>query len=150
MSGIRTAKFKELETIAEFQVLMAQETEGLSLDKEEIIQGIEAVFEDPGKGQYYVATNEEDEAIACLLVTPEWSEWRNGTVLWIQSVYVQKEFRGKGIFKQLYTQLRNMVEQDHSLVGLRLYVDKTNIKAQEVYKKLGMNGEHYKMFEWIK
>lgn len=150
MSGIRTAKFKELETIAGFQVLMAQETEGLALNKAEIVKGIEAIFEDPGKGQYYVATNEEDEVIACLLVTPEWSEWRNGTVLWIQSVYVQKEFRGQGIFKRLYTQLKKMVEEDQGLIGLRLYVDKTNIKAQEVYKKLGMNGEHYKLFEWIK
>ncbi len=150
MSRIRAAKFKELETIAEFQMLMAQETENLKLSKDDILLGIEAVFEDPGKGKYYVATDEEDEAIACLLVTPEWSEWRNGTVLWIQSVYVTETWRGKGIFKQLYSQLKILVEEDPALVGLRLYVDKTNTNAQAVYEKLGMNGDHYKLFEWIK
>ncbi|MEQ8927299.1 MAG: GNAT family N-acetyltransferase [Fulvivirga sp.] len=150
MTRIRPAKFKELEIIAEFQAAMALETEGLHLDKEKIILGIEAVFEDPGKGKYYVATESEDEVIACLLITPEWSEWRNGTVYWIQSVYVKKEHRGKGVFKELYRYIQALVNEDPELVGIRLYVELENKAAQSVYEKLGMDGEHYKLYEWLK
>ncbi|QSE98246.1 GNAT family N-acetyltransferase [Fulvivirga lutea] len=150
MSRVRPAKFKELEIIADFQAAMALETEGLHLDKEKIILGIEAVFEDPGKGKYYVVTENEDEVIACLLITPEWSEWRNGTVYWIQSVFVKKEHRGKGIFKELYQYIQNLVKEDPELVGIRLYVERENKSAQAVYEKLGMNGEHYKLYEWLK
>lgn len=149
VTKVRQAKFKELEVIAEFQVLMAHETENLKLDKSVIISGIEAVFEDSSKGQYYVAL-EEEKVIACLLVTPEWSEWRNGTVLWIQSVYVMKEHRGKGVYKELYNHIKYLVINDSALVGIRLYVEKDNTNAQAVYEKLGMNGEHYKLYEWLK
>ncbi|MEQ8242363.1 GNAT family N-acetyltransferase [Fulvivirga sp.] len=149
MSQFRKAKFKELETIVDFQILMASETEDMKLDKETLISGVEAVFEDPGKGTYYVAT-EEEVVIACLLITPEWSEWRNGTVWWIQSVYVVKEHRGKGIFKALYNYIKAMVEGDETLKGIRLYVEKENTKAQAVYEKLGMTAEHYKLYEWLK
>lgn len=150
VTKIRHAKFKELEIIAEFQVLMAFETEQLELETSVIIEGMEAVFEDINKGQYYVAVDDNDEVIGCLLVTPEWSEWRNGTVLWIQSVYVKKEHRGKGVYKQLYSHIKNQVENSPDLVGIRLYVEKENTKAQAVYEKLGMNGEHYKLYEWLK
>jgi GNAT superfamily N-acetyltransferase len=149
VSQFRKAKFKELETIVDFQILMASETEDMKLDKETLISGVEAVFEDPGKGTYYVAT-EEEVVIACLLITPEWSEWRNGTVWWIQSVYVVKEHRGKGIFKALYNYIKAMVEGDETLKGIRLYVEKENTKAQAVYEKLGMTAEHYKLYEWLK
>uniref|UniRef100_UPI004048FE69 GNAT family N-acetyltransferase n=1 Tax=Fulvivirga sp. TaxID=1931237 RepID=UPI004048FE69 len=149
MSQFRKAKFKELETIVDFQILMASETEDMKLDKETLLSGVEAVFEDPGKGTYYVAT-EEEVVIACLLITPEWSEWRNGTVWWIQSVYVVKEHRGKGIFKALYNYIKAMVEGDETLKGIRLYVEKENTKAQAVYERLGMTAEHYKLYEWLK
>lgn len=148
--NIRLAKFKEIEAIADFQLLMAMETEHLRLDKDAIMNGIEAVFEDPEKGTYYVAADENDNAIGCLLTTPEWSEWRNGTVLWIQSVYVIKAYRGRGVFKRLYNKIKQMVEEDESLVGIRLYVEKENVNAQKVYEKLGMNGERYKLYEWLK
>lgn len=150
MSKIRPAKFKELEIIADFQVLMAKETEDLVLKRETIIDGIEAVFEDPGKGTYYVHTLDGEEVIACLLITPEWSEWRNGTVYWIQSVYVVEKYRGQGIFKEMYYYIQNMVNEDPELVGIRLYVEKKNTKAQKVYEKLGMNNDHYELFEWLK
>lgn len=149
MSTIRPAKFRELEIIADFQVLMAKETENLDLNKEVILTGIEAVFEDPGKGQYYVAIENED-VIGCLLITPEWSEWRNGTVYWIQSVYIKEEHRGKGVFKELYQYIKELVSHEPDLVGIRLYVEKKNTNAQKVYKKLGMNNEHYELFEWLK
>jgi ribosomal protein S18 acetylase RimI-like enzyme len=146
---IRKAKFKELETIVEFQFLMAKETEGIDLDKEIVFNGVEAVFEDISKGSYYV-TEENEEILACLLITPEWSEWRNGTVYWIQSVYVKSEHRGKGIFKAMYVYIKTMVQEDSDLKGIRLYVEKENVKAQAVYEKIGMTAEHYKLYEWLK
>lgn len=150
MVHIRVAKFRELETIADFQVAMARETEDLTLDKDRILLGVEAVFEDSGKGTYFVAIDENEEVLACLLITPEWSEWRNGTVYWFQSVYVREAYRGKGIFRQMYNHIKQIVEEDEDLVGLRLYVERDNVKAQKVYEKLGMDGEHYKMYEWLK
>ncbi|MTI22491.1 GNAT family N-acetyltransferase [Fulvivirga sp. RKSG066] len=150
MIKIRPGKFRELETILDFQMKMAEETEGIKLDRDTLFSGIEAVFEDPGKGHYYMAVNENDEAIACLLTTPEWSEWRNGTVLWIQSVYVEKEYRGQGVFKQMYQYLQKMVNEDDEYMGLRLYVEVENVAAQKVYKGLGMKDDHYQFFEWMK
>lgn len=149
MIKIRPAKFKELETIREFQALMAQETEGITLDREVLFQGVEAVFEDPAKGTYYVALNEDEKVVACLMTTPEFSEWRNGTVIWIQSVYVTKEYRKQGVFKQMYNYLKHMVNNDPDLMGIRLYVEIHNMPAQRAYINLGMTSEHYKMYEWM-
>ena len=149
MGVIRNARNEEISVIADFQVLMARETEGLQLDKGTILKGIESVFNDPNKGQYYVYLI-DNELVGCLLTTPEWSEWRNGTVLWIQSVYVKEPFRGMGVFKELYEHIQAIVSQNSNLVGIRLYVEKENINAQKVYKKMGMNGDHYKLFEWLK
>lgn len=146
---IRVAKFKDLETIVDFQLLMAKETEGIDLDREAVITGAEAIFEDPSKGTYYVV-EKDNEVVACLLTTPEWSEWRNSTVLWIQSVYVKKGHRGQGIFKALYQFLKEFVEASDDLSGLRLYVEKHNEDAQKVYRSLGMNDQHYLLFEWMK
>jgi len=150
MIHIRTAKFRELETIVDFQHKMAWETEKLELNKEIVFKGVEAVFEDKSKGTYYVAVNEDEKVLGCLLTTPEWSEWRNGTVLWIQSVFVEKEHRGKGIYRQMYEYLKEHVEADEDLMGLRLYVEKENKAAQKVYTKLGMSCDHYDFYEWMK
>jgi ribosomal protein S18 acetylase RimI-like enzyme len=84
------------------------------------------------------------------MTTFEWSDWRNGTVLWIQSVYVEKAFRGKGVYKMMYAFIRQMVEENADLCGIRLYVDKSNLPAQKVYESLDMNGEHYTVYEWMK
>lgn len=149
MINIRPAKYKELETIVDFQIRMARETEGIELNEADLQKGVAAVFEDFNKGMYYIA-EEDDHVIACLLTTPEWSEWRNGTVLWIQSVYVLDEYRGKGVFKSMYNFIKNRVEQDNSLKGIRLYVEKTNLSAQKVYEAIGMDGDHYHFFEWMK
>jgi len=85
-----------------------------------------------------------------LLTTYEWSDWRNGTVLWIQSVYVDLLFRKRGVYAALYSHIKVLVADDKSLKGIRLYVDESNQKAMEVYARLGMNGEHYRVFEWMK
>jgi GNAT superfamily N-acetyltransferase len=128
---------------------MAVETEDLALDPGTVGAGVRAVFDDPGKGEYWVA--EEDGAVVgCLLLTPEWSDWRNGRVLWIQSVYVVPGARGRGVFRHLYDAVRRRVEADLSLMGLRLYVDRRNTAAQRVYEAVGMSQEHYVLFEWLR
>jgi len=147
--NIRTATIEDAPILIDFQRKMAFDTEGLVLHEETLRNGVEALINDRTKGQYYVATEDRD-IVGCLLTTPEWSEWRNGTVLWIQSVYVREEYRNRGVFRSLYSFIKSKVEKDNSLMGIRLYVDKSNISAQEVYTKLGMNGQHYQLFEWLK
>jgi GNAT superfamily N-acetyltransferase len=149
MYSIEPASFKDIPVIIQFQVEMARETEDVALDAQIVEKGVNAVFNDPSKGSYYVAKF-QDDPIACLLTTPEWSEWRNGTVLWIQSVYVKPEHRGKGIFRKLYQHIQDMVDHNNSLRGIRLYVDNRNTEAKKVYQALGMDNEHYQLFEWMK
>lgn len=150
MINVRTVKFKELDTIVEFQLAMAKETEELYLDIPVVKAGVEAIFEDPQKGQYYVAVDEDEEVIGCLMTTPEFSDWRNGKVIWIQSVYVKKEHRKKGVFKAMYQYIKKMVQEDPELMGIRLYVEGHNITAQRTYINMGMKSDHYKMYEWMK
>lgn len=146
---VREAILEDAEFILESQVLMAQETEGLALDPALVNKGVRAVFEDPSKGRYLVA-EESGERVATLFIVNEWSDWRNANVLWIHSVFVIASKRGKGIYKSMYHYVKRQVENDSSLAGIRLYVDKTNSKAIDVYKKLEMTDEHYRLFEWLK
>jgi ribosomal protein S18 acetylase RimI-like enzyme len=143
------AKKEHINSIASFQVKMAWETENVKLKEETVLKGVTSVFEHTELGRYFVVQNQE-KTIASLLITYEWSDWRNAKVWWIQSVYVLPEFRRKGIFKQLYAHIQSIVEKDENIGGVRLYVDKTNKNAQKTYEKVGMNGEHYQLFEWMK
>jgi ribosomal protein S18 acetylase RimI-like enzyme len=146
---IRQATIEDISRIATFQMAMALETENLKLDAPTLQKGIAAVFADSSKGQYFVyEINGKVEA--SLMITYEWSDWRNGVVWWIQSVFVTKEYRGQGVYKKMYEHLKEIISSQESIRGLRLYVDKTNAAAQKVYSKLGMNGEHYQLFEWMK
>jgi ribosomal protein S18 acetylase RimI-like enzyme len=149
MVKIRKAEIKDIELIVGFQLCMAWETEKLELDKNTVILGARAVMNDPAKGEYFIAEH-DGIVIGSLLVTYEWSDWRNGNVWWLQSLYVAPDFRRKGIFREMYLFLKQEVEKDPTLKGIRLYVDKTNKIAQEVYQAMGMNGEHYQVFEWMK
>jgi GNAT superfamily N-acetyltransferase len=146
---IRPGLLFDVATIAEFQTQMAWETEALKLEETTVLKGVQAVFDDPSKGKYWVA-EVNSQVVGCLLTVPEWSDWRNGTVLWIHSVYVLAPFRKLGIYRKLYQHLKNLVEQSLDLRGLRLYVDKSNKDAQLVYETLGMSGEHYHLYEWLK
>lgn len=146
---IREARPKDAPVIVDFQIRMARATEDLELDFGTVTRGVAAVFADPAKGTYWVA-EADGRVIASLLTTFEWSDWRNGTVLWIQSVYVLPEWRRRGIYRRLYEHLRREVEKSPDLRGLRLYVDQRNTAAQEVYERLGMTKEHYQMYEWLK
>ena len=149
MIEIRKGRLSDLERIVELQLRMAQETEGLGLDRDVVSRGVHGVFQEPARGTYWVA-EEKGELLGMLLAIPEWSDWRNGTVLWIHSLYVIPEARRRGVFKKLYLNLKKQVEQSPELMGLRLYVDKTNKPAQEVYERLGMSKEHYELYEWLK
>lgn len=146
---IRQANEKDASAVVEFQLAMALETEQLQLDEPTVIKGVAAVFADSSKGTYYVAEL-DGQVIGSLLTTFEWSDWRNGTVLWIQSVYVRPAFRKKSVFSRLYKHIQNLVATIPDLRGIRLYADKTNISAHQVYEHLGMTAEHYQMFEWMK
>lgn len=146
---VRPGLLFDIDVIADFQVKMALESENMKLDPSTVNKGVSAVIDDPSKGKYWLA-EVNGEVVGCLLTIPEWSDWRNGSVLWIHSVYVHPEFRKNGIYKALYTHLKTMVNESPDLRGLRLYVDKSNHNAQKVYEKLGMSGEHYHLFEWMK
>lgn len=149
MISIRQASDKDIPVIVDFQLSLAMETENIQLDRSIVTDGLNAVFNDISKGTYYVA--EADGAIVgCHLITFEWSEWRNGTVWWLQSVYVKESHRKHKVFSTMYDHLKQLIQQDPSVLGLRLYVDKSNARAQNVYKSIGMNGEHYTVFEWMK
>jgi GNAT superfamily N-acetyltransferase len=145
----RDALPSDAPAIIEFQLAMARETEGLELDREVLTRGVQAVFATPSLGRYFVAET-DGTVVGSLMVTYEWSDWRNGTVWWIQSVFVTPEHRRRGIYADLYAHVRLLVDLDPAIRGIRLYVDRTNTSAQEVYTRLGMNGEHYQVFEWMK
>ncbi|MBC8321271.1 MAG: GNAT family N-acetyltransferase [Bacteroidetes bacterium] len=149
MIHTRPANEYDAQVIADFQIKMARETEGLELDRDTVNNGIISVFRDPQKGKYYVAA-ENDKIVASMLITHEWSDWRNNWVYWLQSVYVIPEKRGIGVFKLMYQHILKQVNDSNEVAGIRLYVDKKNLAAREVYNKLGMDGDHYQVFEWMK
>ncbi len=146
---IRKAKSSDIDRIVEFQINMAHETEQIDLHRTTVEKGVIAVVFDPSKGQYYVAEKNE-KVVGSLLTTFEWSDWRNGTILWIQSVYVLPEYRRQGIYRNMYAHIKEKVLNDKSLNGIRLYAEKSNIAAHKTYQKLGMSPDHYITFEWLK
>jgi GNAT superfamily N-acetyltransferase len=149
MINYREARVSDVSAIVDFQIAMARETEELDLDRDVCMRGVHAVFEDASRGRYFLAES-DGAVIASLMITYEWSDWRNGNVWWIQSVYVVPNFRQQRVYAGLYEHVKALVNADDSLRGIRLYVDRRNVRAQEVYTRLGMNGEHYQVFEWMK
>jgi len=123
------------------------ETEGMELDSDVVTEGVMALFDDAGKGQYFVA-EEQDTVVASLMITYEWSDWRNANIWWFQSVYVIPGYRRKGVFRMMYDHVKKE-GMEQGIAGLRLYVESENIRAQKTYEAMGMNGQHYRMFEWM-
>ncbi|MGE5420601.1 MAG: N-acetyltransferase family protein [Chloroflexota bacterium] len=148
MINIRKAKPSDAETIIDFQQKMAWETERITLDPDILRKGVHAVFTNINCGQYWVA-EDEGFVIASLLITYEWSDWRNSNVWWFQSVYVLPALRRQGIFRGMYLRIKNEAEKQ-GVAGLRLYVETANYTAQQTYEALGMESKHYKMYEWLK
>lgn len=145
MINVRKATRADLETIVTGNLIMALETENLSLDTDVLRAGVLAVLEGRVPGAYWVAET-EGRTVGQLMITYEWSDWRNGMVWWIQSVHVDRAARQQGVFRQLYAFAREQA-QAAGARGLRLYVDARNTRAQTVYRSLGMNGDHYRVFE---
>jgi ribosomal protein S18 acetylase RimI-like enzyme len=149
MITIEKATKKHLDHLITFQQHLAQETEGITLSPEVLKTGLSAMLDDPAKGVYYVALADE-KVVGCHMTTTEWSEWKNGTVLWIQSLYVVESYRKYGVFKAMYKNLIDMINSSPGYIGLRLYVDKSNVAAMKVYEAMGMDGSHYTVYEWMK
>jgi len=125
---------------------MAEETEGKHLDATVLTAGVNAVFDNRKHGFYLVA-EVDGTVIGSLLVTTEWSDWRNGEFWWVQSVYVDPAFRRKGVYRSLYRVVRERAVQLPQVCGCRLYVERENHTAQATYKQLGMNDTGYRVFE---
>lgn len=146
--NIRIANFEDAASLVEFNQAMAFETEGKRLDSQILKSGVEAVFEDDKKG-FYVVAEIEDKITGGLMITFEWSDWRNSWFWWIQSVYILPEFRGRGIYRGLYEFVINKAAEQGNVCGFRLYVEKENLRARKVYEKLKMETSHYLMYETV-
>ena len=144
--NIRQANSDDAEFIAAGNAAMALETESKTLDLEVLLPGVRAVLADPRKGVYWIA--EFDGAPAGqLMITWEWSDWRNCMMWWIQSVFVVSEFRRRGVYSALYTHIQTLGREDDECGGIRLYVETENARAQQTYKALGMNLPGYLVME---
>ncbi|TKD12839.1 GNAT family N-acetyltransferase [Polyangium fumosum] len=144
--SIRLAHAGDVEALAQNHRAMALETEGKTLDPETTIRGTRAVIEDAAKGFYLVAER-EGVTVGQLLVTFEWSDWRDGMFWWIQSVYVAEGARRTGVYRALHDHVLGKARTDKGVCGVRLYVDKENHHAQATYAAMGMHAAHYDVFE---
>jgi ribosomal protein S18 acetylase RimI-like enzyme len=144
--NIRVAQNSDVKSLVEFNQLMAWETEQKKLDEDILTKGVSALIVDENKGFYLVA-EQNNIVVGSLMVTTEWSDWRNGVFWWVQSVYITPDFRRQGIYAQLYSQVKTLAEQQKNVCGFRLYVEKQNIIAQKTYESLGMQPTHYLMYE---
>lgn len=142
---ITQGKASDIDTIVRFQADIAMESEGTMLDMDRLTLGVSSAINDEQKGIYLVA-RANDTPIGSLMLTREWSDWNNQWYWWIQSVYVMPEYRKKGVYKAMYATLKDMA-QENGVSQIRLYADRTNLSAQQVYQRLGMRESHYLMFE---
>ena len=142
----RRAERGDADHIVRFQQGMALETEGKTLDQSLIAAGVDAVFADPDKGFYLVAEI-GGEVVGSLLITYEWSDWRNATFWWIQSVFVDAGHRRRGVYTAMHDHILSRARESDDICGVRLYVERSNRGAQSTYKSLGMDHSHYDLYE---
>jgi GNAT superfamily N-acetyltransferase len=145
----RQAKVEDADTLVEFNLRMARETEDKKLDQRVLSSGVKAVLKDESLGFYLVAEVDES-VVGSLMITKEWSDWRNGMFWWIQSVYVIPAYRRRGIFRALYETVRDLAAKNGQVCGFRLYVERGNTAARATYKKLGMEETKYRVLESVK
>lgn len=145
---IRVALPEDASRLVEFNKRMARETEGKDLAHAILRSGVDAILADPSRGFYLVAEL-DGQLVGCLMVTTEWSDWRNGVFWWIQSVYVAPEFRRRGVFRALYEATRERARHAEGVCGFRLYVERRNVQAQATYTRLGLTETNYRMFETL-
>ena len=140
--SIRRAAASDENTLVAFNAALAWESEGKRLDPTVLRAGVRAAFADPAKG-FYVVAESEGTIVGQTGITFEWSDWRNGWYWWIQSVYVKEEARRQGVFRAIYRYLETEATADATAIGIRLYVEKENAKAQATYRTLGLEEESY-------
>lgn len=145
---IRLATLADAAVLREFNAAMALETEGKTLLPEVVGAGVRRLLDNPVAGFYVLA--ETERVIAALMITKEWSDWRNGSFWWIQSVYVRPEARRQGVYRRLYRHVQEMAAKDPQVCGFRLYVERENSAAQATYAALGMKETRYLVFEDLK
>jgi GNAT superfamily N-acetyltransferase len=143
---VRAATISDAETIIEFNRRLAEESEGVKLDAAILGPGVRAVLTDASKGRYFVA-EENGEVIGQLMITYEWSDWRNGWIWWLQSVYVRADARGKGIFRATFEHALKQAELEENVVMVRLYVEKDNRTAQATYLRLAFEEMHFHLYQ---
>ena len=143
---IRRATMADIDTIIHFNTEMARETENIDLPRQRLKNGIAAVFEDSTRG-FYVVAECNGRVVGQVMITYEWSDWRNGVFWWIQSVYVLPSYRRTGVFRSLFEYIKCMAENASNVCGLRLYVDRDNHQAKQAYQSLGMARSHYELYE---
>ncbi|MEJ2627877.1 MAG: GNAT family N-acetyltransferase [bacterium] len=143
---IRYGELKDVETLCSFGIALAKETENKTLNPELVNKGVQNHITNRDTGFYLVAEC-EDRIAGTLMITLEWSDWRNGFFWWIQSVYIHPEFRRKGIFRKLYNKVKSLAKEQKNVCGLRLYVDQDNQPALQTYKAMGMQKTNYHLYE---
>ena len=143
---IRLAVADDWQTIKDFNIRLAAETEAKSLTPAVIEAGVKTLLQNPNHGRYFVACQRE-QIVGQMMHTREWSDWRNGEIWWLQSVYVHPEHRRQGIFRSLYRHLEELAQNDPNVIGLRLYAESQNAGALEVYRSLGLQETGYIVLE---
>jgi len=146
--SIRDATPADAATIADYNTRLALESEGMTLAPEVVGPGVKAMLADRSMGRYWVA-EADGEVVGQIMVTYEWSDWRNGVIWWIQSVYVHGDYRRAGVFSALYRHVESLARQDPQVCGLRLYVERDNARAQRTYASLGMIMTDYQVMQTI-
>jgi ribosomal protein S18 acetylase RimI-like enzyme len=146
---VRLAMPADAQVLSEFNAAMALETEQKELLRDVIGAGVRALLGNPAAG-FYVVAEKDDRVAGSLMITKEWSDWRNGAFWWIQSVYVRPECRRQGVYKRLYRHVQELAASDPAVCGFRLYVERENARAQATYNALGMKKTGYLVFEELK
>jgi GNAT superfamily N-acetyltransferase len=144
--ALRCATPADAAVIIEYNRRLAEETEGKRLDPQVLAAGVAACLADPDKALYFLA-EEDGTVLGQMMITREWSDWRNGWMWWIQSVYVRAEARRRGVFRTLYRHVAELARSRPDVIGLRLYVEQENHAAQQTYSRLGMDRTGYLVFE---
>jgi GNAT superfamily N-acetyltransferase len=143
---IRNATRDDIALLVDCNIAMAWESEKKKLDPDVLARGVVAVFDHPERG-FYIVAERDGNAVGCLLITHEWSDWRNGGWWWIQSVYVVPDARRSGVFTAMYRHIEARARKSEGVIGLRLYVEKENVGAQATYAALGMEPAYYHLYQ---
>ncbi len=143
---VRQATPTDIAALVAHNCAMAHETEGKELDPAVVECGVRGLLARPEHGFYLVAEN-RGAVVGSLMVTPAWSDWRDGFFWWVQSVYVAHEHRRTGIYRSLYDEVRTEARENENVCGLRLYVERENKAARDVYRRLGMDETSYRLYE---